>query len=112
MRVTAGRAARSAQHCPDCPVDVGCVHAGERVTQVDGYAVRQARREPQDSSLASAAGKAAIIEGGYRGWPVDQGHEGRAVSDARLDVHEAVAEVVAAEPGCVADEELCCGFGR
>ena len=26
--------------------------------------------------------------------------------------HEAVAEVVRAEPGCVADEELCCGFRR
>lgn len=39
------------------PVDVVRVHAGERVTKVDGDRVGQACREAQYSPSASAAGK-------------------------------------------------------
>lgn len=55
-------------------------------------------------------GRSAPSGRGDRGRPVDRGHEGRAVGDARPGVDVAVAEVTPAEPGCVADQELCCGF--
>jgi len=45
------------EHRADGSVDVGRVHSGERVMQVDGNAVGQARGEPQYSPLATAAGR-------------------------------------------------------
>jgi hypothetical protein len=79
----------------DCPVDVGGVHPGEGVAQVHGYAVGQAGGEPKYPPLASAAEEAAVVEGGYRGRPVDRGHQRDA---AGPDVDVAVAEVVAVQP--------------
>src|SRR6266566_6532429 len=101
-------ASRGVEHRADGSVGVGRVHSGECVTQVDGDAVGQARGKPEHPAFSSAGGKAAFVESGDRGGPVNGGHGGDAVGDARPDVHVAVAEVVPAEPGCVADEELRC----
>jgi hypothetical protein len=57
------------EHRADGSVDVGRVHSGERVTQVDGNAVGQARGKPEYPAFAAAGGKAALVESGDRGGP-------------------------------------------
>src|ERR1700677_3641837 len=67
------------------------VNASRRSTGMPSARLEASRSTP---AFASAGGKAALVKSGDRGRPVDRGHEGRAVGDARPDVHEAVAEVV------------------
>jgi hypothetical protein len=93
-------------------VGVNYLQADERVTQVDGDGVGQARGEQHSFSLAAAARKASGVESGDRGEPVNGGPGGDAVGDAGPDAHVPVAEVVMAEPGCVDDKDLRSGFRR
>ena len=63
------------QDCLDHQLDAAAVDAGEGVAEVHGYAGGQAGRQAEHPVLAAGAGQ-AVVQGGDRGGPVDDGQRG------------------------------------
>ena len=72
----------------DHELDVAVIEAGEGVAEADGCAVGEAGCQAEHPVLAAGAGQ-AVIQGGDRGAPVDDGQAGAVAGDA----DEAAGEV-------------------